>query len=89
MIVTMPRHVAIYLRVSTTEKIVENQQQELEAVAECHGWKVVAVFSHVGISGSKGRDKRPGYDSLCRGIARRDFHQVSAWSIDRLGHCRS
>jgi DNA invertase Pin-like site-specific DNA recombinase len=46
---------------------------------------VVAVFTDAGISGSKGRDKRPGYDCLCRGIARREFDQVSAWSVDRLG----
>jgi DNA invertase Pin-like site-specific DNA recombinase len=46
---------------------------------------VVAVFTDAGISGSKGREKRPGYDHLCRGIARREFDQVSAWSVDRLG----
>jgi len=27
----------------------------------------------------------PGYDLLCRGIARREFDQVAAWSVDRLG----
>ena len=70
---------------STTEQTVENQQRELEAVAERHGWNVVAVFTDAGISGTKGRDKRPGYDCLCRGIARREFDQVSAWSVDRLG----
>jgi DNA invertase Pin-like site-specific DNA recombinase len=64
---------------------VENQQRELEAVAERHGWKVVAVFTDAGISGTAGRDKRPGYDLLCRGIARREFDQVAAWSVDRLG----
>ena len=67
------------------EQTVENQQRELEAVAERHGWNVVAVFTDAGISGTKGRDKRPGYDCLCRGIARREFDQVSAWSVDRLG----
>ena len=81
----MSKRVALYLRVSTTEQTVENQQRELEAVAERHGWNVVAVFTDAGISGTKGRDKRPGYDCLCRGIARREFDQVSAWSVDRLG----
>jgi DNA invertase Pin-like site-specific DNA recombinase len=85
MIVVMTKRVALYLRVSTTEQTVENQQRELEAVAERHGWNVVAVFTDTGISGTKGRDKRPGYDHLCRGIARREFDQVSAWSVDRLG----
>jgi len=55
--------------VSTTEQTVENQQRELEAVAYRHGWNVVAVFTDAGISGTKGREKRPGYDCLCRGVA--------------------
>jgi DNA invertase Pin-like site-specific DNA recombinase len=81
----MTKRIALYLRVSTTEQTVENQQRELEAVAERHGWNVVAVFTDAGISGTKGREQRPGYDRLCRGIARREFDQVSAWSVDRLG----
>jgi DNA invertase Pin-like site-specific DNA recombinase len=85
MIVAMTKRIALYLRVSTAEQTVENQQRELEAVAERHGWNVVAVFTDTGISGTKGREKRPGYDHLCRGIARREFDQVAAWSVDRLG----
>jgi DNA invertase Pin-like site-specific DNA recombinase len=81
----MTKRVALYLRVSTAEQTVENQQRELEAVAERHCWNVVAVFTDAGISGVKGRDKRPGYDRLCHGIARREFDQVAAWSVDRLG----
>src|SRR6516162_5261770 len=80
----MLKRIALYLRVSTTEQTVENQQRELEAVAERHGWNVVAVFTDAG-SGTKGRDKRPGYDALCRGVARREFDHVAAWSVDRLG----
>ena len=81
----MSKRVALYLRVSTAEQTVENQRRELEAVAERHGWNVVAVFTDAGISGTKGRDKRPGYDRLCHGITRREFDQVAAWSVDRLG----
>lgn len=81
----MQKRVALYLRVSTAEQTVENQQRELEAVAERHGWNVVAVFADAGVSGTKGRDQRPGYDRLCHGIARREFDQVAAWSVDRLG----
>src|SRR5271169_758148 len=81
----MSKRIALYLRVSTTEQTVENQQRELEAVVARHGWNVVSVFTDAGISGTKGRDKRPGYDRLCRGVARREFDQVAAWSVDRLG----
>ena len=79
------RQVALYLRVSTTEQTVDNQRRELEAVAKRHGWRVVATYADEGISGTKGRDKRPGLDRLCRGIARREFDLVAAWSVDRLG----
>jgi DNA invertase Pin-like site-specific DNA recombinase len=79
------KRVALYLRVSTAEQTVENQRRELAAVAERHGWEVVAIFTDAGISGSKGRDKRPGYDQLCQAIARREIDQVAAWSVDRLG----
>jgi DNA invertase Pin-like site-specific DNA recombinase len=81
----MTKRVALYLRVSTAEQTVENQQRELEAVAARHGWNVVTTFADAGISGTKGRDKRPGLDRLCRGIARREFDLVAAWSVDRLG----
>ena len=38
-----------------------------------------------GISGAKGRDKRPGYDALLTGVARKDFEMIACWSVDRLG----
>jgi len=79
------KKIAIYARVSTDSQTVENQLQELQAVAQRQGWVVAAVFTDEGISGAKGRDKRPGYDALLKGVARRDFHMVAAWSVDRLG----
>src|SRR5260221_1472545 len=75
---------ALYLRVSTDGQTVENQGCELQAVAERHGWEVVAEISDRGISGAKGRDRRPGLDRLLKGVARRDFDLVAAWSVDRL-----
>lgn len=83
--IAVPKRVALYLRVSTSEQTVENQRRELEAVAARHGWDIVAVFRDEGISGAKGRDRRPGYQRLCQSIARREFDQVAAWSVDRLG----
>ena len=79
------KRIALYLRVSTAEQTVENQRRELLAIAERHGWQVVAEFADEGISGTKGRERRPAYDRLLRGVARRDFDQVAAWSVDRLG----
>lgn len=72
---------------STADKnqTVENQLRDLLAVAERQGWEVVATFTDEGISGVKGRDRRPGYDALLKGVARKDFEQIMAWSVDRLG----
>ena len=80
------KKVAIYARVSTDRtQTVENQLQELHSVAERQGWLVVAVHTDEGISGAKGRDQRPGFDALLKGIARKEFEIAAAWSVDRLG----
>ena len=82
----MTKRVALYGRVSTDRtQTVENQLRELHEVAQRNGWIVVAVYTDEGISGAKGRDKRPGYDALLTGIARREFDMIAAWSVDRLG----
>ena len=81
----MPKRVAIYTRVSTDSQTTENQRCELEAVAHHCKWEIVSVFEDAGISGAKGRDKRPQFDALCKGAIRRDFDMVMAWSVDRLG----
>ena len=82
---TEPKRVALYLRVSTTEQTTDNQRRELEAVADRHGWNVVAVYTDEGLSGAKGRDKRPGLDTLMKSVTRREVDMVAAWSVDRLG----
>src|SRR5450759_2584992 len=76
---------AIYARVSTGGQTTENQLRELRAAAEQLGHQVVAEFTDNGISGAKGRDQRPGLNSLMEGVTRRDFDKVMAWSVDRLG----
>ena len=77
--------VALYLRVSTTGQTVENQERELRAVAMRAGWQVVRVYKDEGISGAKGRDKRPALDAMLHAVTRREFQMVLAWSVDRIG----
>jgi len=79
------KRVAFYLRVSTSGQTVENQRRELEAVAEHSGWDVVAVYQDEGISGTKGREKRPQFDAMLKDATRRKFDMIAAWSLDRLG----
>src|SRR3954453_8914277 len=83
----MTKRVALYGRVSTDTKkqTVENQLRELQAVGARLGWIVVAGYTDEGVSGAKGREKRPGFDALLKGVARREFDLIAAWSVCRLG----
>jgi DNA invertase Pin-like site-specific DNA recombinase len=81
----MHKRAAIYVRVSTDKQTVENQMRELRQIAERRGWQVVEEYSDAGISGSKGRDQRPGLDRMLKDASRRRFDVVMAWAIDRLG----
>ena len=49
----------------------------------------MAIYRDEGVSGSKGRDRRPGLDALLKGVARREFDIVAAWSVCRLGRSLS
>jgi DNA invertase Pin-like site-specific DNA recombinase len=80
-----PKRVALYARVSTDAQTTENQLIQLHAVAERHGWTVVAEYIDHGISGAKSREQRPQFDALLHGVARREFDMIAAWSVDRLG----
>ena len=82
---TKTKRVALYARVSTDQQSTENQLMQLRAVAERHGWTVVTEYVDDGVSGAKGREQRPQFDALLRGVARREFDMVAAWSVDRLG----
>ena len=79
------KRAALYLRVSTDDQTTANQERELQQVAARAGWDIVAVFRDEGISGSKGRDRRPGLDAMLKDATRRKFDVVAAWSVDRLG----
>lgn len=78
------KRAAVYLRVSTAEQSTDRQQAELAEVATRRGWQVT-VFEDAGISGAKGRDKRPALDAMLRDVTRGRFDVVAAWSVDRLG----
>jgi DNA invertase Pin-like site-specific DNA recombinase len=79
------RRAVFYLRVSTIDQTTANQERELREIASRMGCEVVKVYKDHGISGAKGRDKRPQFDALCRDAARRQFDVIMAWSVDRLG----
>jgi DNA invertase Pin-like site-specific DNA recombinase len=65
---------------------VENQVRELRQIADRRGWEVVEQYSDAGISSSKGRDDRPGLDTMLKDASKRRFDVVMARSlIDLLG----
>src|SRR5215467_4145123 len=79
------KRAAVYLRVSTVDQTVANQEHALREAAGRSGLEIIKVYRDHGISGAKGRDKRPGFDALCRDATKRQFDVVMAWSVDRLG----
>ncbi|KAF1685875.1 resolvase [Pseudoxanthomonas broegbernensis] len=77
--------VALYARVSTNkDQSVETQLFALRDWAVARGHEVVAEYTDEGISGAKGRDKRP-LDAMMKDAARGKFDMVAATALDRLG----
>jgi DNA invertase Pin-like site-specific DNA recombinase len=83
---TSVRRATLYVRVSTSDRgqTVENQLQPLQEAAGRLGWTIVSVFRDEGISGARGRDKRPGLDALLKSVARREFDIVVGVSAGSL-----
>jgi len=79
------KRAVLYLRVSTLDQTTANQERELREIAGRMGCEIVKVYKDHGVSGAKGRDKRPAFDALCRAATRREFDVIMAWSVDRLG----
>ncbi len=76
--------VAIYARVSTDTQTTENQIRDLKEVGQRLGWEIAQEHVDEGISGAKGREKRPAFDALIQAVTRREIDLVAAWSVDRL-----
>jgi DNA invertase Pin-like site-specific DNA recombinase len=79
------RRAALYLRVSTDGQTTENQRLALRETAERRGWRIVEEYEDAGISGAKGRDKRPAFDRMLKDAARRRFDVLMVAALDRLG----
>ena len=77
--------VVIYSRVSTKEQDTENQVRLLKEIVERNGWLLIDEYVDHGISGSKGRDKRPQFDRLIKDMIRRKFDKILVWDVSRLG----
>src|SRR4051812_40949920 len=86
---------ATYLRVSRDDQTTDNQRLVLEKVAGHRGWMIVQTYEDQGISGAKGRDKRPAFDAMLKNAVRQRFGILDGvWSSPRsfnprnfLGEC--
>jgi DNA invertase Pin-like site-specific DNA recombinase len=78
------RRTAIYARAGIEKPTVEYQIAELRWVADRRRWEIVELYTDEGISGPKGKDKRPAFDRLCKDAAQGRFDIVMSWSVDRL-----
>ena len=76
--------IALYLRVSKGEQHSENQRFVLEEALSRRG-TIVEVYTDEGISGWKGRDKRPAFDRMLKDAGRGKFDLIATWAVDRLG----
>ena len=76
--------VAIYARVSTTDKgqDVDLQLDELRRFVQGRSWEA-AEYIDDGVSGTK--KHRPALDELLKAVKRRQVNVVAVWKLDRLG----
>src|SRR5450755_2880733 len=84
-IMAMALRTAIYLRVSRDSQTTENQRIVLSRLAERRGFEIVHQYEDQGISGGKGRDRRPAFNQMLKDAMRRRFDVCLVWSMDRLG----
>lgn len=82
---TQQRRVALYARVSTSDRgqDTEVQLSELRQVAAQRGWKVVGEFIDNGVSGAK--TSRPALDRMVVLAEQGKLDVVAVWKLDRLG----
>jgi DNA invertase Pin-like site-specific DNA recombinase len=77
--------VAIYARVSTTDKgqDVTMQTHELRTYASNRKWEIADVYTDEGVSGVK--ESRPALNRLMTDAKARRFDVILVWKLDRFG----
>ncbi len=74
--------VAIYARVSTTDKQnTQNQIDVLQEFSNSMGYKIYQVYEDM-VSG--GTDDRPAFKQLFNDASKRKFDLILFWSLDRF-----
>ena len=81
------KKVAIYVRVSTQEQVVEGysiseQIDRLTKFCEAHSWKIYKVYTDPGFSGRN--MNRPSLQKLFADCTQKRFDTVLVYKLDRL-----
>src|SRR3989442_6473281 len=77
------KRIAIYARVSTSDKTCDNQLRDLRDYCRARGWTDVREFIDTGISGTK--ERRPALDKLMAEVKGRHVDVVVVAAFDRFG----
>lgn len=88
-IAAVDMHPAIYLRVSTQEQAdsglgLAAQQARCLAMADAKGWPIPVIYADEGVSGTRGREKRPRLDLLMQAVEAGTINAVIVLDLTRL-----
>lgn len=77
----MPKRVALYVRVSTTEQDTSRQEDDLRIEVLRAGKESVSVVYRDTMSGGV---IRPGFQEMMAAARRHEFDKIRVWSLDRF-----
>ena len=82
----MTTKVALYCRVSTSNKdqTTENQLRELTAYCDRMSYEIIKIYEDE-VSGAKYREKRPAYNEMCQDAFLKKFDIIIGWDVSRFG----
>ncbi len=79
----MPKHIAVYVRVSTKQQTTESQLPDLKRWIETNAGDQPVVWYEDQATGTT--MDRPGWNRLQAAIAKRQVDTLLVWRLDRLG----
>jgi DNA invertase Pin-like site-specific DNA recombinase len=86
---TKPLRVARYIRVSKFEQRPALQSDETMQLIHARGWTLVDTYLDQGVSGTKGRDKRPELDRMMAEARKGRYDVCLVWRADRAARSLS
>jgi len=75
--------VAVYVRVSTREQTVLNQELILQEYCKRNDYEIFKIYKDEGVSGAK--TSRKGLDEMMQDMRSKSFEAIVVWKLDRLG----